>query len=95
MTKNKQPLIKIEYENSFSAKELAEYLVSLNDEFKSFITENNYGDLISNELSIKEIKQGSLEIYPFLEYAASALPLLDQIQVFIDFFNEWLLIFSH
>ena len=83
----KRPLIKIEYENSIPAKDLANYFLSLNNEFKSFVKENKFHDIISDELEIKEIRQGSIEIYPFLDYVAAALPLLDQAQVFLDFFN--------
>ena len=88
MEENKKPLIKIEYKDTIPAKDLANYFMGLNNEFKSFLKENKYDDLISNELKIQEIKQGSIEIYPFLEYAAAALPLIDQLQLFIDFFTH-------
>lgn len=88
MEENKRPLIKIEYENSIPARDLANYFTSLNNEFKAFVKENNYDNMLSGELEIKEIKQGSIEIYPLFDYVAAALPLLDQAQVFIDFFNH-------
>lgn len=88
MNDNKRPLIKIEYENSIPAKDLANYFIGLNNEFKTFIKENKYEGLITEELKIQEIKQGSIEIYPFIEYAASTLPILDQVSIFIDFFNS-------
>lgn len=87
MEENRRPLIKIEYENSIPAKDLANYFTGLNNEFKTFIKENKYDDMISEELAIKEIHQGSIEIYPLIEYVAATLPLLDQAQIFIDFFN--------
>ena len=88
MNDNKRPLIKIEYENSIPAKDLANYFIGLNNEFKTFIKENKYEGLIIDELKIQEIKQGSIEIYPFIEYATSTLPILDQVSIFIDFFNS-------
>lgn len=87
MEENKRPLIKIEYENSIPAKDLANYFNSLNNEFKTFIKDNNYQDVFRDQLSIKQIKHGSIEIFPVLEYVASVLPLIDQAGVIIDFFN--------
>lgn len=87
MEENRRALIKIEYENSIPAKDLANYFTSLNNEFKAFVKANKYNDIISDELEIKEIRQGSIEIYPFVEYVAAALPIFDQTQIFIDFIN--------
>ena len=87
MEENRRALIKIEYENSIPAKDLANYFTSLNNEFKTFVKDHNYQDIFSEQLAIKEIRQGSLEIFPVLEYVASALPLIDQAEVIIDFFN--------
>ena len=53
MEENRRALIKIEYENSIPAKDLANYFTSLNNEFKAFVKENKYNDIISDELEIK------------------------------------------
>ena len=81
-------MIKVQYSESISAKDLGTYFSCLNNEFKAFIKDNNYQDIFVDQLSIREIKQGSLEIFPVLEYVASALPLIDQAGVIIDFFNS-------
>ena len=87
MSNPKQPMIKVQYSESISAKDLGTYFSCLNNEFKAFIKDNNYQDIFVDQLSIRAIKQGSLEIFPVLEYVASALPLIDQTGVIIDFFN--------
>ena len=87
MIDTKQPMIKFHYTGSIAAKDLGVYFNSLNNEFKTFVKDNNYQDIFSDQISIKEIKHGSLEIFPVLEYVASALPLIDQTEIIIDFFK--------
>lgn len=88
MNETRRPMIELKYSESVSAKDLGAYFNCLNNEFKTFIKDNNYQDIFSDQLAIKEIKPGSIEIFPVLEYVASALPLIDQANVIIDFFNS-------
>ena len=90
----KCPMIKIQYSGSVPAKNLGTYFTCLNKEFQDYIRENNYQDLFADQLSIKEIRQGSLEIFPILDYAASVLPIIDQVNVIVDFFKNLSATFS-
>lgn len=80
-----EAFIKIDYTNKVKAKYLSRYLSSLSEEYKYFIKENNMEDSFSDELYIKEIEKGSIEIFLSPEYLAGVLPIISDINTIYEF----------
>ena len=83
----KEAFIKIDYTNKVKAKYLSRYLSSLSEEYKYFIKENKMEDSFSDELYIKEIEKGSIEIFFSPEYLAGVLPIISDINTIYEFIS--------
>ncbi len=90
MIKNDCPqeaYVKIEYDGKVKSKDLAKYLSALSDEYRYFIKEKEMDKDFSDELYIKEIEKGSIEIFFSPEYLAGVLPIISDINTVFDFIS--------
>lgn len=82
-----EAFVKIEYKDRVNTKDLAKYLAAISDEYKSFVKNKQIDKEFSDELYIREIEKGSIEIFFSLEYLAGVLPLLSDTNTVFEFIN--------
>lgn len=83
----KEAYVKIDYDGKVKSKDLAKYLSALSDEYRYFIKEKNMDKDFSDELYIKEIEKGSIEIFFSPEYLAGVLPIISDVNTVFDFIS--------